>query len=107
MHHSKGLIDSYPIMQVLSNVSDFVKSYGHLGKILAFLPQNTHQNMVKSRDSSGFNTSKVIEENSQRGGKHPPPPSPYRVGGGLRFHPLSYRFLYKVCYGCRKSITFV
>ena len=26
-------------MYVLSNVSDFVKSYGYLSKILAFLPQ--------------------------------------------------------------------
>ena len=26
-------------MQVLSNLSNFVKSYGHLSEILAFLPQ--------------------------------------------------------------------
>ena len=31
-----GLEESYPKMQVLSN---FVKSYGHLSEILAFLPQ--------------------------------------------------------------------
>ena len=36
---SKGLDESYPKMQVLSNRSNFVKSYGHLCEILAFLPQ--------------------------------------------------------------------
>ena len=30
MFHSKGLDESYPKMQVLSNLSDFVKSCGHL-----------------------------------------------------------------------------
>ena len=35
----KGLDESYPKMQVLSNLSNFVKSYGHLSEILAFLPQ--------------------------------------------------------------------
>ena len=34
-----GLDESYPKMQVLSNLSNFVKSYGHLSEILAFLPQ--------------------------------------------------------------------
>ena len=37
--HSKGRDESYPKMQVLSNLSNFVKRYGHLSKILAFLPQ--------------------------------------------------------------------
>ena len=36
IYHSKGLDESYPKMQVLSN---FVKNYGHLSEILAFLPQ--------------------------------------------------------------------
>ena len=38
-NHSKGYDKSYPKMQVLSNFSNFVKSYGHLSEILAFLPQ--------------------------------------------------------------------
>ena len=37
--HSKGLHESYPKMQVVSNLSNFVKSYGYLSDILAFLPQ--------------------------------------------------------------------
>ena len=39
MHHSKSLDVSYPKMQVLSNLSNFVKSYGHLSETLAFLAQ--------------------------------------------------------------------
>ena len=38
-YHSKGLDESYPKMYVLSHFSNFVKSYGHLSEILAFLPQ--------------------------------------------------------------------
>ena len=30
-------------MQVLSNLSDFVKHYGHLSEILAFFTTSTHQ----------------------------------------------------------------
>ena len=37
--HSKGLDKSYSKMQIVSNLSNFVKSYGHLSEILAFLPQ--------------------------------------------------------------------
>ena len=36
IHHSKGLYESYPKMQVLSNLSNTVKRYGHLSEILAF-----------------------------------------------------------------------
>ena len=39
IHHSKGLHESYPKMQVLSHLSNYVKSYGHLSDILAFLAQ--------------------------------------------------------------------
>ena len=39
IHHSKGLDDSYLKMQVLSNLSNFLKSYWHLSEMLAFLPQ--------------------------------------------------------------------
>ena len=39
IYHSKVLGESYPKMQVLSNLSNFVKSYGHLSEILTFLPQ--------------------------------------------------------------------
>ena len=39
IYHSKGLDDSYPKMQVLSNLSDFGKRHGHLSEILAFLLQ--------------------------------------------------------------------
>ena len=39
IHHSKGLDESFPKMQVLSKLSNFVKIYGHLSEILAFLPQ--------------------------------------------------------------------
>ena len=34
INHSKGVDESYPKMQVLSNLSNFVKSYGHLSEIL-------------------------------------------------------------------------
>ena len=39
IYHSKGLEESYPKMQVLSNLCNFVKSYGQLSEIFAFLPQ--------------------------------------------------------------------
>ena len=39
IYHSKCFAESYPKMHVLSNLSKFVKSYGHLTEILAFLPQ--------------------------------------------------------------------
>ena len=38
-NHLKGLDESYPQMQVLSNLNNFVKSYGQLYEILAFLAQ--------------------------------------------------------------------
>ena len=33
INHSKGLDESYPKMQVLSNLSNSVQSYGHLSEI--------------------------------------------------------------------------
>ena len=39
INHLKGLDESFPKMEVLSNLSNFVKSYGHLSDILAFLAQ--------------------------------------------------------------------
>ena len=39
IYHSKGLDESYLKMQVLSNLSNFVKRYGHLSEILTFLPE--------------------------------------------------------------------
>ena len=39
IYHSKGFDESYPTMQAASNLSAFVKSYGYLSEILAFLPQ--------------------------------------------------------------------
>ena len=36
IYPSEGIDESYPKMQALSNLSNFVKSYGHLSKILAF-----------------------------------------------------------------------
>ena len=39
IYHSNGFDESYPKMHVLSNLSNFVKSYGHLSEILAFLRQ--------------------------------------------------------------------
>ena len=50
IYHSKGLDESYSKMQVLSNLSDFVKSYGHLSEILLFYDKHS-PDMVKSRDS--------------------------------------------------------
>ena len=50
IYRSKGLDESYPKMQVLLNVSNFVESYGHSSEILVFLPQAL-TNMVKSHDS--------------------------------------------------------
>ena len=43
IYHSKGLDESYPKMQFLSNLSNFVKSYGHLSEILAVFSTGTHQ----------------------------------------------------------------
>ena len=37
IHHSKGIDESCPKMYFLLNLSDYVKSYGHLCQILAFL----------------------------------------------------------------------
>ena len=34
-----GLEESYPKMQILSNISNFLKRYGHLSEILVLLPQ--------------------------------------------------------------------
>ena len=40
IYHSKGLDESYAKMQVFfSNFSNFVKSYGRLSEILAFLSE--------------------------------------------------------------------
>ena len=39
IYHSKGLYQIYSKMSVISNLSDFVKSYRHLSKFLSFLPQ--------------------------------------------------------------------
>ena len=50
IYHSKGLEESDPEKQVLSNLSNFVKRYGHLSEILAFLQKHS-PNMVESRDS--------------------------------------------------------
>ena len=41
--HPKGLDESYPKMKVISNLSNFVKSYGHLSEILAFFTTSTHK----------------------------------------------------------------
>ena len=50
IYRSKGLDESYPKMYVLSNLSNFVKSFGHLSEILVFYHKHS-PNMVKSRDS--------------------------------------------------------
>ena len=42
IYHSKGLNESYSKMYVLSNLSNFVKSYGHLSEILAISTSSTH-----------------------------------------------------------------
>ena len=39
IYRSKDLDESYPKMYVFSNLSNFVKSYGHLIEILALLSQ--------------------------------------------------------------------
>ena len=39
IYHLKGLNESYPKMQVLSNLGNFVIRYGHLSEILELLPQ--------------------------------------------------------------------
>ena len=39
IYHSKGFDKRYPKLQVLSNLSNLVKGYWHLSKLLAFLPQ--------------------------------------------------------------------
>ena len=50
IHHSKGRDESYSKMSVLSNLTNFVKSYGNLSEIFAFLHKHSIS-MVKSRDS--------------------------------------------------------
>ena len=45
IYHSKGLDASYPKMQVLSNLSNSVKRYGHLSEILVFYQKHS-PNMV-------------------------------------------------------------
>ena len=47
IYHSKGRDESYPKMQVLSNLSNFVKSYGHVSEIFAFLTTSTHEIWLK------------------------------------------------------------
>ena len=37
IYHSKGIDESYPKMYFLLNLSHYVKRYGHLCQILAFL----------------------------------------------------------------------
>ena len=37
IYHSKGIDESYPKMYFSLNLSHYVKSYGHLCQILAFL----------------------------------------------------------------------
>ena len=49
VYHSKGLHESYPKMQILSNLNSFVKTYRHSSEILALSLQHS-PNMVKSRD---------------------------------------------------------
>ena len=39
IYHWKGIDERYLKIQVLSNLSNFLKRYGHLSEILAFLPQ--------------------------------------------------------------------
>ena len=39
IYHSKILDESFPKMQILSNLNNFVKRYGHLSDILACLAQ--------------------------------------------------------------------
>ena len=43
IYHSKGIDASYPKMYFLLNLSHYVKSYGHLCKILAFFTMPTLQ----------------------------------------------------------------
>ena len=51
IYHWKSLDESYPKMQVLSKLSNFVKSYGHLSEIFWCFYHKHSPNMVKSRDS--------------------------------------------------------
>ena len=53
VYHSKGLDESYPKMQVLLILSNFVKSYGHLNEILAFLPQAFTKNWLNHMTPGG------------------------------------------------------
>ena len=43
IYHSKGLDEIYPKMQVLSNLSNFVKRYGHLSGNFGVFTTSTHQ----------------------------------------------------------------
>ena len=43
IYHSKGLDESYPKMQVLSNLSNFFKSYEYLSEIFGVFTTSTHQ----------------------------------------------------------------
>ena len=50
IYHWKGLDESYPKVQILSNLLNCVKSCGHFSEISAFYHKHS-PNMVKSRDA--------------------------------------------------------
>ena len=89
-------------MYFLLNLSHYVKSYGHLCQILAFFYDARSPNMAMSRDPRSkfyfflplhlilgkaakflvekLSTSEVMSQKPVTGGgKHPPPPSAFRV----------------------------
>ena len=113
IYHSKGLDESYQKIQVLSNLSNYVKSYGHFSEILAFLPQaltkydqitsllvtifeicNFHfiwhkmLGIVTRFRLCSFITSKVIGKKLRAWWKTPP--SPYRVKEDVNLTEKSY-----------------
>ena len=55
INHSKGLDESYPKMQVLSNLSNSVQSYGHLSEILAFFSTTSTHHIWLNHVTPGSN----------------------------------------------------
>ena len=112
IYHSKGIDKSYPKMYFLLNLSHYVKSYGHLYQILAFLtmpafqiwPCHVTQKQISKKiylflilhlilDKAAkflvekLSTSEVISQKPHGGGWKKPPSSAFRVNRETPIYP--------------------
>ena len=111
IYHSKGIDENYPKMYFLLSLSHYVKSYGHFCQFLTFftmpaikiwpchVTQEANFEKFLFFPNSAFNIRKSYKissrkalyfrsyqpKTSRRGGKHPPPPSAFRVKAS-KFH---------------------